>query len=297
VCDLATLKCHCASGPDQGIIIQYTGVDCTSIAPPPPAVCQTNAAGVPYTDCTSCLGASVVQALSCEWCPNDVTNYSAYLTSGTCQKSLVCGTVRVTQCVPPQVFSIPTCPDNCLGNGDCENVTVPLTCFNKVKDVAETDVDCGGPDCYLCPPTKSCLLDSDCVTGLCQNSAAPPSSGNSIPAGATCGVGCTCAGSGFYNSSTSNVTQKCVCHAGFSGNNCGIAPAAGTTSSTIIGATLGAAAVVGIIIGALLCAAASGGGALAVYNKAAGGPDAAITSNPLYVNKDTGADNPLFRNT
>jgi len=300
---LTTLECHCASGADKGIITQYTGIDCSQIAPPPVPVCQHDLTGVAYPNCSSCIGAAIVQGLSCEWCPNSVTNYSAYLIDGTCLPSQVCTTVRVSDCVPPPTFTIPACPDDCLGNGDCLNVSIPLTCFDKTKNGAETDVDCGGPDCYQCTPTKHCTQDADCLTGLCEDpSAAPPSttgaaSGTGTGTTSTCTAPtCACGGSGFYTTPTSLTAQRCVCHTGFSGNNCGIAPAIVTTSSTIIGASLGAAAVVGIIIGALLCAAASGGGALAVYNKSQTDVDAPITSNPLYVDKNSGGDNPLFQN-
>jgi len=199
-------------------------------------------------------------------------------------------TVAVTTCTPPPTYQIPTCPDDCLGNGDCDNVTIPDTCFDGMTDGLETDVDCGGPDCYPCAVSKTCLQNSDCLTGLCENVGSSGTSGT----GNCTGTGCTCAGSGFYAVPNSNLTQKCVCYAGFSGNNCGIAPAAVSSSTTVIVAsTLGAAAVVGIVIAVVILAGVCGGGAYAVYNKLSDDGDAAINSNPLYEAAGNRGINPL----
>jgi len=42
------------------------------------------------------------------------------------------------------------------------------TCSDGVKNQGETDVDCGGP-CAPCVDGKSCLLDSDCLSGYCHD--------------------------------------------------------------------------------------------------------------------------------
>jgi len=41
------------------------------------------------------------------------------------------------------------------------------TCSDGVKNQDETDVDCGGSICPKCADGKSCLLDSDCLSGYC----------------------------------------------------------------------------------------------------------------------------------
>ncbi|GMH51485.1 hypothetical protein TrST_g304 [Triparma strigata] len=47
-------------------------------------------------------------------------------------------------------------------------VTPQASCSNTIKDGYETDVDCGGEDCFSCQPGKACLGDDDCV-GTCDN--------------------------------------------------------------------------------------------------------------------------------
>ena len=43
-------------------------------------------------------------------------------------------------------------------------------CFDFNKDGAETDVDCGGAECWArCSSGESCLVDSDCASGNCAS--------------------------------------------------------------------------------------------------------------------------------
>lgn len=72
----------------------------------------------------------------------------------------------------------------CVSNAQC---TAPATCNNKnrcvaphctnmIKDVNETDVNCGGPDCDPCANGKDCEQGSDCVSLVCgdnQKCSAP----------------------------------------------------------------------------------------------------------------------------
>jgi hypothetical protein len=193
--------------------------------------------------------------------------------------------------VAPPIYTIPTCPDNCLGHGKCENFTLPAHCFDGSKDNDETDVDCGGPSCYACPPTDKCLQDSDCLTGLCQNSTGGYGKNSSY-----CGTGCTCGGSGFYNGTNSNTSQHCVCFRGYSGNNCGIIPPSVISSVAVIGVSLGVAAVVGIVIAAVVVCAGLGGGAVVAYSKFQDDDaGASVSSNPLYTGRQVGGANPLHK--
>ena len=41
------------------------------------------------------------------------------------------------------------------------------TCDDREKNGAETDVDCGGGTCPTCTAGKTCLLPSDCQSGVC----------------------------------------------------------------------------------------------------------------------------------
>ena len=43
----------------------------------------------------------------------------------------------------------------------------PATCFNDVKDIFESDIDCGGP-CEPCVKGKECNENADCVSGFCN---------------------------------------------------------------------------------------------------------------------------------
>lgn len=44
---------------------------------------------------------------------------------------------------------------------------VPPHCLNETQDANETDIDCGGGICRLCGQFKACVINEDCLTGLC----------------------------------------------------------------------------------------------------------------------------------
>ncbi len=74
-------------------------------------------------------------------------------------------------CVPLTCTSAPQpCgpfPDGCGGTYDCGACPVIPACANGSKDVAESDVDCGGP-CKPCAVTGKCGATADCVaTATC----------------------------------------------------------------------------------------------------------------------------------
>ena len=75
----------------------------------------------------------------------------------------------------------------CSTNADCQSgkcvnnecVAVPASCFNNMKDVQETDADCGGPDCQTCIDSKMCSTNADCqsnscASGVCEPTPPPP---------------------------------------------------------------------------------------------------------------------------
>jgi len=45
--------------------------------------------------------------------------------------------------------------------------TVPVYCHDSVRNVDETDVDCGGPTCKKCAAGKECRNNSDCLSNSC----------------------------------------------------------------------------------------------------------------------------------
>mmetsp|Transcript_23163 Transcript_23163/g.48091 ORF Transcript_23163/g.48091 Transcript_23163/m.48091 type:complete len:295 (+) Transcript_23163:58-942(+) len=62
--------------------------------------------------------------------------------------------------------------------------TPRASCSNNIKDGSETDVDCGGSDCFSCPPGSACLVSSDCL-GTCSNEVCIASS-SPTPAPTVC---------------------------------------------------------------------------------------------------------------
>ncbi len=53
--------------------------------------------------------------------------------------------------------------DGGLGFGVC----MAATCGDGIQDAAETDVDCGGPDCHMCNNRQHCSSGTDCYSGIC----------------------------------------------------------------------------------------------------------------------------------
>ncbi|MCA9523110.1 MAG: DUF642 domain-containing protein [Myxococcales bacterium] len=43
------------------------------------------------------------------------------------------------------------------------------TCSDKIENGQETDVDCGGPVCGKCNDLQGCKVDTDCLSGSCDN--------------------------------------------------------------------------------------------------------------------------------
>jgi hypothetical protein len=51
----------------------------------------------------------------------------------------------------------------CAMDGEC----LPTYCSDGVKDLDETDVDCGGPTCLPCPTSGACMTYKDCASLVC----------------------------------------------------------------------------------------------------------------------------------
>jgi cysteine-rich repeat protein len=86
-------------------------------------------------------------------------------------------------------------------SGVCEmNKCVAASCTDKVKNVKETDVDCGGTDCNPCATGKVCVAGTDCIDTICTAGAcAAPTCADTAKNGAETDVDCgggTCAGCG-----------------------------------------------------------------------------------------------------
>lgn len=96
---------------------------------------------------------------------------------------------------------------------------VPGTCKNSVKDVPETDIDCGGKDCKLCADLALCLLNSDCASGVCSGvptpKCRPPNCDDKVQNGnetdVDCGgIDCVMQGSPCIEAKKCRATTDCV---------------------------------------------------------------------------------------
>jgi hypothetical protein len=59
-------------------------------------------------------------------------------------------------------------PGETCFEGNCTSSQPGSTCSDGIKNGAETDVDCGGPDCPPCATGKACQSASDCASGMCS---------------------------------------------------------------------------------------------------------------------------------
>ena len=53
-------------------------------------------------------------------------------------------------------------------SGNCALSTPATTCFDRVRDGDETDIDCGGPTCGACAEAAVCAAPTDCQTAACD---------------------------------------------------------------------------------------------------------------------------------
>jgi hypothetical protein len=108
------------------------------------------------------------------------------------------GTMGTGICQP----GLRTCPQDASGYGNCvgEVTPHPITgcnfpsCIDAFKNGAETDVDCGGGACPLCPNGKNCIINSDCQfgycnSGICQTASCTDAVRNGAESDVDCGGG------------------------------------------------------------------------------------------------------------
>lgn len=90
--------------------------------------------------------------------------------------------------------------DTCSWSGEVP--PIPVNCADAIQNGCETDVDCGGRSCGGCDHLESCLVDDDCLSGIChlgqcelQYLLTVDRSGEgtvtSTPSGIDCGAGCS----------------------------------------------------------------------------------------------------------
>lgn len=78
-------------------------------------------------------------------------------------------------------------------DGRCREPSAP-TCFDRIPNGTETDVDCGG-DCQPCGDTNVCVAASDCASGACDvgscgSVTCSDGASNGLESGIDCGGPC-----------------------------------------------------------------------------------------------------------
>jgi hypothetical protein len=138
----------CADGAHNG---DKTDVDCGGS-------CATTCA-----DGKSCAKAADCQSGVCTGSLCAVPSCTDGVHNGT-ETDVDCGSSCATKCsvqwgckVDADCFS-----NDCL-NGFCFPNSNTSSCFDSVKNLTETDLDCGGGGCPGCGLNKTCVVDSDCA--------------------------------------------------------------------------------------------------------------------------------------
>ena len=112
------------------------------------------------------------------------TNVPSGGTDSTCAAPGVCDTGACVACVTNAQCTTPTpacntathtCVECVVANECASSVCDTLThtcsaatCSDTVINGAETDVDCGGGTCGGCANGLTCLVDGDCLSGMCS---------------------------------------------------------------------------------------------------------------------------------
>lgn len=97
--------------------------------------------------------------------------------------------------------------------GNCALATPNDTCFDRVLDGDESDVDCGG-SCMACPSSAVCSAADDCQSGSCAGTCAAASCSDGVRSGyetdVDCGWNCTaCARGQHCRGDADCVTGRC----------------------------------------------------------------------------------------
>jgi hypothetical protein len=121
-----------------------------------------------------CVECNVLTQMPCTGVPTAPICWSGKCVPNTCANASNCG----GSCLACGVGK--TCSVGGVG-GDCFSLNcsgTPKTCQTPTcndgfKNGRETDVDCGGTMCPLCPTGYMCLLPTDCQSGVCGPSSQP----------------------------------------------------------------------------------------------------------------------------
>lgn len=64
------------------------------------------------------------------------------------------------------------------------------TCTNGMQDGNETAVDCGGGECPACNEGETCVMGSDCISGVCEGTCVPAACDDGVLNGGETEVDC-----------------------------------------------------------------------------------------------------------
>jgi hypothetical protein len=134
--------------------VPMTYFNCAFAAQAP--VCQDGTKNGAETD-VDCGGKEVSSG-----CPSRCGDGQGCVIDCDCDPSMLChvlGGVRVCG-APTDADGGPVAPPA----RDCSS---QIICLDKIKNGAETDVDCGGPDCATCVDGQACKVDTDCMSTHC----------------------------------------------------------------------------------------------------------------------------------
>jgi hypothetical protein len=180
----------CAGNACQGTC-QPDGIACATNADCCSSNCQN---GVCQPACVPGDGGCICTPLTCAQigfnCGLAGDGCGGVIDCGTCPAGQLCGAggqpgvCAFPGCPPPFVMCGSACidissdPQNCgFCGGVCPPGAVcaagaclfgPTTCTDGIKDGFETDVDCGG-NCPPCGIGQSCIVPSECQSGVCAN--------------------------------------------------------------------------------------------------------------------------------
>jgi hypothetical protein len=77
---------------------------------------------------------------------------------------------------------------SCAQGSDCDSAICDAatkrcdaaSCSDGVINQAETDIDCGGENCNMCPNARKCRASTDCQSGVCQAKVCVPAAATGI---------------------------------------------------------------------------------------------------------------------
>ena len=153
----------------------FTGQAVTSGTGTAGQLCQTNA------DCTTGYSCKPITTKVCTFTPTTTTTTTTSTPVPTARKETCTDKVRSQDETDIDCGGTicPKCANNkmCSSNTDCSSgyckdgtfCAPKPSCTDGIKNQDETDIDCGGTKCAKCGFKKSCSINTDCSSNLCQN--------------------------------------------------------------------------------------------------------------------------------